>query len=377
MGVENLNLAFLQSPVSPGSKGFLALLPGSVEGSGTTNFLEQLAEQLRAIQDSEHSHADPETLYAGVIQAANPLPDGNFLPYPEIEGRQSFSAHQAADLDFSSGAPVRSQLVFDSGSAQELIRSKTGLLGISAGAPYGKTGVAVPPIPIGSQTIRSGENDPETSIASASLSPGTYLTNIEPANALSTEREQPVPKETAKILLGDLTTPRGEGLNLHSPISERSDAGKTAILSLEKPLEDRAWQHDFTDRITWMAKNSMAGAELKINPPQLGPVEVRIQIDKEHMNVYFASHDASVREAIEAALPRLRESLGTQQLTLTNVDISNSFNEQPKHQPGGDNGGHPRGEGFAGFLFGPEEDGLETFDAGSEPRNQGLLNYFV
>jgi flagellar hook-length control protein FliK len=47
----------------------------------------------------------------------------------------------------------------------------------------------------------------------------------------------------------------------------------------------------------------------------------------------FTAQHAEVKEAIEASIPRLREMLGTQQLNLINVNISqNSTSDQGRSQ---------------------------------------------
>jgi flagellar hook-length control protein FliK len=73
----------------------------------------------------------------------------------------------------------------------------------------------------------------------------------------------------------------------------------------------------------------MNGAKLQVNPPQLGPIEVRIAVQGDHAQVWLTSHSAVTRDALEASSPKLREMLGAQGFGQVSVDISQrSFQER-------------------------------------------------
>ena len=89
------------------------------------------------------------------------------------------------------------------------------------------------------------------------------------------------------------------------------------------------------DRVSWMVDNNLNGAKLQVNPPQLGPIEVRISVQGDHAQVWFASHSAATRDALQSSSPTLREMLGAQGFGQVSVDISQrSFQERsPQAQP--------------------------------------------
>ena len=76
------------------------------------------------------------------------------------------------------------------------------------------------------------------------------------------------------------------------------------------------------DRVSWMVDNNLNGAKLQVNPPQLGPIEVRIAVQGSHAQVWLTSHSALTRDALESSSPRLREMLGAQGFGQVSVDIS-------------------------------------------------------
>jgi flagellar hook-length control protein FliK len=108
----------------------------------------------------------------------------------------------------------------------------------------------------------------------------------------------------------------------HEPAAFRLD-------TLQPPMGTPAWNDGVADRVTWMAKNDIQTAELRLNPADLGPIEITLTLggdDKSQATVQFSAAHAATREAIETALPRLREMLQENGITLgqAGVDANNS-----------------------------------------------------
>ena len=82
---------------------------------------------------------------------------------------------------------------------------------------------------------------------------------------------------------------------------------------------------DFADtigsRLTWMAEQKIGHAHIRINPAELGPVEIRMRLDGERVHADFSSGHAEVRQALESSLPKLREMLATQGFALGQADV--------------------------------------------------------
>jgi flagellar hook-length control protein FliK len=70
-----------------------------------------------------------------------------------------------------------------------------------------------------------------------------------------------------------------------------------------------------------MATNNHQVAELRLDPPQLGPVEVRLSIANDQASLSFASPHAAVRDAIQASLPRLQDMLQGLGINLGSVSV--------------------------------------------------------
>lgn len=89
------------------------------------------------------------------------------------------------------------------------------------------------------------------------------------------------------------------------------------------------WGGAVGEKVLWMANQNHQVAELHLNPPNLGPLEVRLTISNDQASALFVSNHSAVREAIETALPRLREMLADNGIMLGNASVgSESFNQQ-------------------------------------------------
>ncbi|MCL5668883.1 MAG: flagellar hook-length control protein FliK [Gammaproteobacteria bacterium] len=128
-----------------------------------------------------------------------------------------------------------------------------------------------------------------------------------------------------------------------APATQQANpAPVNAPVSLQLPLEQRGWGESLGHRVLWMVKQDHQIAELQLNPPHLGPLELRVTVEQDEASIAFSTQHAGVRDALETALPRLREMPGASGLTLGHVNISQqSFAEQRESRYGGND--YPRG----------------------------------
>ena len=150
------------------------------------------------------------------------------------------------------------------------------------------------------------------------------LKNAEPA-----EKTLVIEKQ-ASILGIEKTVPgvAADMVPFHRLVDNRTDSP-----AITRPLTHPDWSKDLGDQIVWMNNKAIPAAEIKLNPAHLGPISVRIDVNQDQATILFTAQHAEVKEAIEASIPKLREMLGTQQLNLINVNISqNSTSDQGRSQ---------------------------------------------
>ncbi|MDY0013306.1 MAG: flagellar hook-length control protein FliK [Rhodocyclaceae bacterium] len=141
-------------------------------------------------------------------------------------------------------------------------------------------------------------------------------------------------------------------------------------MSVSTPVGYDAWAGEVANRVVWMSKHQENTAELILTPPQLGRLEVSVSVDGDKTSAQFVAATPAAREALEQALPRLREALAQSGITLTDASV-NTAGQQG--QQSGDNGGSNR------RRYATQESGTATISPATEwvRRGEGLVDTFA
>jgi hypothetical protein len=124
-----------------------------------------------------------------------------------------------------------------------------------------------------------------------------------------------------------------------TPVSAQNSSQVLPSLSLNTPFQNTGWNQEVTDKIQWMVSQRIQGAEIKLNPAHLGPMEVKIQMQNDQVTVQLTAAHSVVRDALEAAVPRLKEMFDALGVQLADVDVSeHSFTRQRQQRE--DNSAH-------------------------------------
>lgn len=170
------------------------------------------------------------------------------------------------------------------------------------------------------------------------------------------------------------------GAFVNQPLTVQSPAVQSPVLSNPVPFNQPGWDQALGQNVLWMARNDVQVASMRLNPPHLGPLEVRVSFNQDQANVSFFSHHAVVREALEAALPRLREMFGQGGINLANVDVSGG-SSSGQHTTAGSQGGPGQGQGDPGSAASTRSDGGlvagEQAPVGAAPLPLGLVDFFA
>lgn len=150
----------------------------------------------------------------------------------------------------------------------------------------------------------------------------------------------------------------------------RTEAGKPVSTGIQTPVGQREWAGELGQRLVMMVSSKLKSAEIHLNPKELGPVEVRIRMHEDKAHVVFSSQVAQTRDALEQAVPRLREMLDQNGVALGNVDVRD---QGAQHSHAQDQfGRNQRGQGGGG-------DGADAdVEAAPVPvRMVGLVDYYA
>ncbi len=93
--------------------------------------------------------------------------------------------------------------------------------------------------------------------------------------------------------------------------------------TLDMPVGHSAWEQNMARQVFQAGQNHLQSLQIRLNPANLGVLDVHITVDGDNTHVMFSSHHAVVREAVEGAIPRLREMFTTSGMNLGDVNVAN------------------------------------------------------
>lgn len=129
---------------------------------------------------------------------------------------------------------------------------------------------------------------------------------------------------------------------------------KNYSTSVDVPVGADEWGEKVMGKLAWLTASQMSVAEIHITPPDMGPLEVRVQVQNDQAAVTVHATTPAVREQLELHGHRLRDMLNEQGLSLSGFDVSDSPGREAMDQQGeGDGSGD--GGSRQGVIAGSEE----------------------
>jgi flagellar hook-length control protein FliK len=136
-------------------------------------------------------------------------------------------------------------------------------------------------------------------------------------------------------------------------VMEAVQAAAAAEEALSARVGTEAWEHQVGQKVVYMVGSEEQTASLTLNPPDLGPLQVVLSVTNDQASVTFSANQEEVRQALENALPRLREMMSESGIALGNATVNAGMpdgrqaQEQSARNNGGFGGGN-RGRGDKG-----------------------------
>jgi flagellar hook-length control protein FliK len=124
-----------------------------------------------------------------------------------------------------------------------------------------------------------------------------------------------------------------------------------------------AWENQVGQKVVYMVGSEEQTASLTLNPPDLGPLQVVLSVSNDQANVTFSANQEEVRQALENALPRLREMMSESGIALGSATVNAGMPDgrQAQEQSARNGGGFGNGSRARG------ENGGAVEDAGVRP----------
>lgn len=82
------------------------------------------------------------------------------------------------------------------------------------------------------------------------------------------------------------------------------------------------------DKVIYQVTNKIQSAEIRLNPEDLGSVQIKLNLQQDQLNLQFTVSQPQAKEALEQQMPRLRELLEQQGLALAQSHVEQRSSQQ-------------------------------------------------
>jgi flagellar hook-length control protein FliK len=141
---------------------------------------------------------------------------------------------------------------------------------------------------------------------------------------------------------GDPSRMRLDGNAASQP---RPEAITGREVEIRTPVGHEAWEKSMARQVLESVREGSQQVKLRLHPDTLGSIEVRVSHDDGGARIQFTTHHAVVKEAMEAAMPRLREMFHGGGMNLLEASVARHGGQQPGQ---GGAFGQGNGDGHAG-----------------------------
>lgn len=164
-------------------------------------------------------------------------------------------------------------------------------------------------------------------------------------------------------------TPAAVAAPIHAPAPALINAPALPAAPIATSPHQPGFASEFGDRVMLMAHGQVKSAQIALNPGELGPVDVRLELRGQEANLVLSALHPGTRAALEDALPRLREMFAAQGLALADAQVD-SGSRDGSQQAG--EGQRRSGDGAPSGLA----DGASATPAAVQ-RPRGLVDTFA
>jgi flagellar hook-length control protein FliK len=188
---------------------------------------------------------------------------------------------------------------------------------------------AVTPAASGTTTATQDINSPANLDVDGGTASATAATSPVASPQTFTVAAAATAQATGTRSSGDATASPGpaqsSGLALNPTSVAHPAAEATAVtetVQTHTAVGSSGWADEVGTHVVWMAHQGVTSASLRLQPEELGPLEVRISVHESAVSVWFGAREPATRSALEQALPQLKEMFSAQGFNLTDAGVS-------------------------------------------------------
>ena len=149
----------------------------------------------------------------------------------------------------------------------------------------------------------------------------------------------------------------GNSLQVAVPnLGAKADAAPVHIINVATPVLHPRWVEDVGQHVNVMMNTKLESAQLQVNPPNMGPVDITLKMGPDGAQLSFVAAVPETRQALEDGLARLSTMLADNGIQLSEANVSSGqpqsgqnaqaqANDQLARQQNGQGGRQGQGSG--------------------------------
>ncbi|GLQ93748.1 flagellar hook-length control protein FliK [Dyella acidisoli] len=128
-----------------------------------------------------------------------------------------------------------------------------------------------------------------------------------------------------------------------SAASTGATTGATHNLAMNAPVGTSGFAKELGQQITWLSGQDVKQAQIRLNPQNLGPLDVKVSVEHGRVDVSFMTQHAATTTAVQQGLDQLNQMLSGQGLSLGHATVG----QHAQQQFGGQQGQQAQASGTA------------------------------
>jgi flagellar hook-length control protein FliK len=99
-------------------------------------------------------------------------------------------------------------------------------------------------------------------------------------------------------------------------------------LSVNAPVGSSGFAKELGQQVTWLSGQDIKQAQIRLNPQDLGPLDVKVSVEHGRVDVAFMTQHPATANAVQQGLGQLNQMLGGQGLSLGHTSVGQHAGQQ-------------------------------------------------
>ncbi|RDK82470.1 UNVERIFIED_ORG: flagellar hook-length control protein FliK [Idiomarina abyssalis] len=299
-----------------------------------TNLLKQLEQQVSAQQakgeSSELSLAEQKKLQQFTAELRKILASQN----GGADKPQALTQEQSAKAE---------QLLAE---VRQLLKGRTGLSEKSVEGKASESVITATDVKAGKEKAGSGDIGAKSDDGKQTTKAASVNTAVEAETKVADAGQQGqvfrnntdalVDASAARAIQGQMVS------TAQGTVAANESSQANTLQALQRPLDLQQTEasQKLQERINIMMSRNIQRADIRLDPPELGSVHIRVNMSGEQASVQFQAQTQQARDALETTMPRLREMLEQQGINLADTQVGEQSKEGGRTAGGQAGGSH-------------------------------------